>query len=135
MDKYSWNEALILDKIQEVLNSDNLDDLEVSIKDLEIIKDELNKSTTFDEINNCAYILAKNIDELRVSENEDIKHYIVKLKSYLENTHVKTIKAEYNGIEFEVFKDCDVDEVFKEYYSKYDEIYGISQMLSDLGLK
>ena len=67
--------------------------------------------------------------------NEDIKEYILRLKNYLNNTSLKFIKAEFKGIEFEVYKDSNIDDVFNGYYTKYDDVYGISQMLSDLGLK
>ena len=59
----------------------------------------------------------------------------MRLKNYLNNTTFKCIKGEFKGIEFEVYQDSSIEYVFKEYYSKYDEMYGISQMLSDLGLK
>ena len=135
MDKYSWNESMILDKLQEILNNDNLDELELSDETLEFIKEELAKNTTYEEINNSAYIVAENIKELKASSNEDIKDYIARLRDYLDNTSVKFIKAEYRGVDFEVSKDCDIDKVFNEYYKKYDEMYGISELLSDLGLK
>ncbi|MGL5347049.1 MAG: hypothetical protein ACRDA3_06835 [Peptostreptococcaceae bacterium] len=135
MDKYSWNESMILDKLQEILNNDNLDDLELSVENLEFIKDELAKNTTYEEINDSAYIVAENIKELKASSNEDIKDYIARLRDYLDNTSVKFIKAEYKGVDFEVSKGCNIDKVFNEYYKKYDEMYGISDLLSDLGLK
>ena len=49
--------------------------------------------------------------------------------------NLKCIIGEFNGIEFEVHEDSNVDDVFNEYYAKYDKTYGISDMLSDLGLK
>ena len=71
------------------------------------------------------------------SEIEDkyIKEYILRLQNYLNSTNFKCIKAEFKGIEFDVSKNLSFDDIFNEYYSKYDKIYGISQMLSDLGLK
>lgn len=132
--EYAWNDAMILDKIQEILEGKNLDDLEFTEEELENIKNQLSKSISEDEINESAYIVAENIDELKVLDNEDIKDYIVRLKNYLNETSLKCIRAEFKGIDFEVYKDSSVDDVFKEYYSKYDEIYGISDMLSDLGI-
>ena len=64
----------------------------------------------------------------------NIKEYIKRLIKYLNNTNLKCIIGEFKGIEFEVFNDSDVDDVFNDYYSKYDQAYGISQMLSDLDL-
>ncbi len=133
--EYAWNDAMILDKIQEILEGKNLDDLEFTEEELANIKNQLSKSISEDEINESAYIVAENIDELKVLDNEDIKDYIVRLKNYLNETSLKCIRAEFKGIDFEVYKDSSVDDVFKEYYSKYDAIYGISDMLSDLGLK
>ena len=49
--------------------------------------------------------------------------------------NLKCIIGEFKGIEFEVHEDSNVDDVFNEYYAKYDKTYGISDMLSDLGLK
>lgn len=132
--EYAWNDAMILDKIQEILEGKDLDDLEFTEEELENIKNQLSKSISEDEINESAYIVAENIDELKVLDNEDIKDYIVRLKNYLNETSLKCIRAEFKGIDFEVYKDSSVDHVFKEYYSKYDEIYGISDMLSDLGI-
>lgn len=132
--EYSWNDAMILDKIQEILDGKDLDDLEFTEEELENIKNQLSKSISEDEINESAYIVAENIDELKVLDNEDIKDYIVRLKNYLNETSLKCIRAEFKGIDFEVYKDSSVDDVFKEYYSKYDDIYGISDMLSDLGI-
>ena len=60
---------------------------------------------------------------------------ISRLINYLNENNLKSIIGEYEGIEFEVFKNSTVEEVFKNYYDKYDETYGISNMLSDLGLK
>lgn len=133
-NEYAWNDAMILDKIQEILEGKDLDDLEFTEEELENIKNQLSKSISEDEINESAYIVAENIDELKVLDNEDIKDYIVRLKNYLNETSLKCIRAEFKGIDFEVYKDSSVDDVFKEYYSKYDEIYGISDMLSDLGI-
>lgn len=133
-NEYAWNDAMILDKIQEILEGKDLDDLEFTEEELENIKNQLSKSISEDEINESAYIVAENIDELKVLDNEDIKDYIVRLKNYLNTTSLKCIIAEFKGIDFEVYKDSSVDDVFKEYYSKYDEIYGISDMLSDLGI-
>ena len=133
--KYKWNDAMILDKIQEILKGKDLDKLELTEEFLEHIKSQLNESISSEEINQSAYIVANNINELKILPDEDIKAYILRLKNYLYNTTFKCIKAEYKGIEFDVYQDSSVNDVFNEYYSKYDEMYGISQMLSDLGLK
>ncbi|MCC3864057.1 hypothetical protein K0040_06980 [Terrisporobacter petrolearius] len=134
-NKYSWNESMILDKIQEILDNKNIDDLELSKEELEDIISKLNNSISTEELNESACIIAENIDELKVLPKEDVKEYILKLINYLNNTNLKCIIGQFKGIEFEVFKDSKVDDVFKDYYSKYDETYGISSMLSDLGLK
>ncbi|UEL47148.1 hypothetical protein [Terrisporobacter hibernicus] len=132
---YSWNESMILDKIQEILDDKNIDDLELSKEELEDIISKLNNNITTEELNESACIIAENIDELKVLPKEDVKEYILRLINYLNNTNLKCIIGEFKGIEFEIFKDSNVDDVFKDYYSKYDETYGISSMLSDLGLK
>ena len=134
-NSYSWNDAMILDKIQEILDGKNIDDLEFTEENLEYIKTQLNESISSEEINQCAYIVAQNIDELKVLPEDDVKDYIIRLKNYLNNTTFKSIIGEFKGIEFEVYQNSSVEDVFKDYYSKYDEAYGISQMLSDLGLK
>lgn len=134
-NKYSWNESMILDKIQEILDDKNIDDLELSKEELENIISKLSNSISTEELNKSACIVAENIDELNALPEEDIKEYIIRLIDYLNNTNLKCIIGKFKGIEFEVFKDSKVDDVFKDYYSKYDETYGISSMLSDLGLK
>ena len=133
--KYAWNESMILDKIQEILDGKNIDDLEISEKELENIKSKLSDSLSSEELNQSACIVAENIDGLSVLPKEDIKEYISRLIDYLNNTNLKCIIGEFKGIEFEVYKNSNVNDVFKEYYSKYDEAYEISDMLSDLGLK
>ena len=134
-DKYLWNDAMILDKIQEILQEKDLNDLDLTEEDLCSIKTQLNDSLSLEEMNESACLIAENIDELKTSPKEDIKDYISKLINYLDKNNFKCIIGEFNGIVFEVHENSNVDDVFKEYYSKYDEIYGISQMLSDLGLK
>ncbi|MGL6105213.1 hypothetical protein [Romboutsia sp.] len=134
-DKYAWNDAMILDKIQEILKDKNIDELEFTEDELEILKTKLNESISLEELNDSAYLVAQNIDELKVLPNEEPKEYIKRLKNHLNNTTLKCIIGEFKGVEFEVYQDSKVDDVFNDYYSKYDEIYGISQMLSDLGLK
>ena len=134
-NKYAWNDAMILDKIQDILEDKNIDELELTEDYLENLKAQLNKSISIEDITEAGYIVAQNIEDLKVLPNEDIKEYILRLKNYLNNTSLKFIKAEFKGIEFEVYKDSNIDDVFNEYYTKYDDVYGISQMLSDLGLK
>ena len=135
MNKYAWNDAMILDKIQEVLDIENIDDMDITPENLEKIKDLLSENISTEDINNSASILAESIDELKTTSKQDIKDYISRLINYLNKNNVKSIIGEYEGIEFEVFKNSTVEEVFKNYYDKYDETYGISNMLSDLGLK
>lgn len=134
-NKYAWNDAMILDKIQDILEDKNIDELELTEDYLENLKAQLSKSISIEDITEAGYIVAQNIEDLKVLPNEDIKEYILRLKNYLNNTSLKFIKAEFKGIEFEVYKDSNIDDVFNEYYTKYDDVYGISQMLSDLGLK
>lgn len=135
MNKYAWNDAMILDKIQEVLDIENIDDMDITPENLEKIKDLLSENISTEDINNSASILAESIDELKTTSKQDIKDYISRLINYLNENNLKSIIGEYEGIEFEVFKNSTVKEVFKNYYDKYDETYGISSMLSDLGLK
>ena len=135
MNKYAWNDAMILDKIQEVLDIENIDDMDITPENLEKIKDLLSENISTEDINNSASILAESIDELKTTSKQDIKDYISRLINYLNKNNLKSIIGEYEGIEFEVFKNSTVEEVFKNYYNKYDETYGISNMLSDFGLK
>ena len=135
MNKYAWNDAMILDKIQEVLDIENIDDMDITPENLEKIKDLLSENISTEDINNSASILAESIDELKTTSKQDIKDYISRLINYLNENNLKSIIGEYEGIEFEVFKNSTVEEVFKNYYNKYDETYGISNMLSDLVLK
>ena len=134
-NKYAWNDAMILDKIQDILEDKNIDELELTEDYLENLKVQLSESISIEEITEAGCIVAQNIEDLKVLPNEDIKEYILRLKNYLNNTSLKFIKAEFKGIEFEVYKDSNIDDVFNGYYTKYDDVYGISQMLSDLGLK
>ena len=134
-NKYAWNDAMILDKIQDILEDKNIDELELTGDYLENLKVQLSESISIEEITEAGCIVAQNIEDLKVLPNEDIKEYILRLKNYLNNTSLKFIKAEFKGIEFEVYKDSNIDDVFNGYYTKYDDVYGISQMLSDLGLK
>lgn len=134
-DKYAWNDALILDKLQDILKNKNLDELEVTEEELESLRMQLSESLSIDEVTEAGCIVAQNIEELEALPNEDIKDYILRLKNYLNNTSLKFIKAEFKGIEFEVYKNSNIDDVFNDYYDKYDKSYGISEMLSDLGLK
>lgn len=133
--EYGWSESLILGKIQELLDVQSIDDLELDEDTIENLKNKLIQNVSFEEINQSGYIIAKNVKELNVLPQEEIKDYILRLKNYLNNSTLNCIKADFQGIEFEVYKNSSIDDIFKEYYSKYDESYGISQMLSDLGLK
>lgn len=133
--EYGWSESLILDKIQELLDVQSIDDLELDENTIENLKNKLIQNVSFEEINQSGYIIAKNVKELNVLPQEEIKDYILRLKNYLNNSTLNCIKADFQGIEFKIYKNSSIDDVFKEYYSKYDESYGISQMLLDLGLK
>ena len=133
--KYAWNDALILDKIQEILDGKNIDDLDFTQEEIENLKTQLRDNISDDELNESASLLAESIYELKLLPDEDIKSYISRLIDYLDKSNLKCIIGEFNGIEFEVHEDSNVDDVFNEYYAKYDKTYGISDMLSDLGLK
>ena len=104
MNKYAWNDAMILDKIQEVLDIENIDDMDITPENLEKIKDLLSENISTEDINNSASILAESIDELKTTSKQDIKDYISRLINYLNKNNLKSIIGEYEGIEFEVFK-------------------------------
>lgn len=133
--KYTWNDSMILDKIEEILNKKNIDDLELNEDDLDDIKNQLNNNISYEELNESACVIAENIDELNILPEDNIKTYICRLIDYLNKTNLKCIIGNFSGIEFEVRDDSEVDDVFKNYYKKYDETYQITEMLSDLGLK
>ena len=133
-NKFAFNDGMILDKIQEILEGKNIDELELTEEELKMIKSQLEENLSSEELNESSALVASSIEELDVLPNEDIKEYIKRLIKYLNNTNLKCIIGEFKGIEFEVFNDSDVDYVFNDYYSKYDQAYGISQMLSDLDL-
>ena len=133
--KYTWNDSMILDKIEEILNKKNIDDLELNEDDLDDIKNQLNNNISYEELNESACVIAENIDELNILPEDNIKTYICRLIDYLNKTNLKCIIGNFSGIEFEVRDDSEVDDVFKNYYKKYDETYQITDMLSDLGLK
>mgnify|MGYP004625496085 CR=1 FL=1 len=133
-NKFAFNDAMILDKIQEILEGKNIDELELTEEELKMIKSQLEENLSSEELNESSALVASSIEELDVLPNEDIKEYIKRLIKYLNNTNLKCIIGEVKGIEFEVFNDSTVDDVFNDYYSKYDQAYGISQMLSDLDL-
>lgn len=134
-NKFAWNDSMILDKIEEILDGKKIDDLELTEDELNNIKAQLNDALSEEELKESACLLAENIDELKDLPKYDKKEYISNLINYLNYNNLNCIIGECNGIEFEVYKNATVDEVFKDYYSRYDEIYGISDMLSDLGLK
>ena len=133
-NKFAFNDSMILDKIQEILEGKNIDELELTEEELKMIKSQLEENLSSEELNESSALVASSIEELDVLPNEDIKEYIKRLIKYLNNTNLKCIIGEFKGIEFEVFNDSTVDDVFNDYYSKYDQAYGISQMLSDLDL-
>ena len=133
-NKFAFNDAMILDKIQEILEGKNIDELELTEEELKMIKFQLEENLSSEELNESSALVASSIEGLDVLPNEDIKEYIKRLIKYLNNTNLKCIIGEFKGIEFEVFNDSTVDDVFNDYYSKYDQAYGISQMLSDLDL-
>ena len=133
-NKFAFNDAMILDKIQEIIEGKNIDELELTEEELKMIKSQLEENLSSEELNESSALVASSIEGLDVLPNEDIKEYIKRLIKYLNNTNLKCIIGEFKGIEFEVFNDSTVDDVFNDYYSKYDQAYGISQMLSDLDL-
>ena len=133
-NKFAFNDAMILDKIQEILEGKNIDELELTEEELKMIKSQLEENLSSEELNESSALVASSIEGLDVLPNEDIKEYIKRLIKYLNSTNLKCIIGEFKGIEFEVFNDSTVDDVFNDYYSKYDQAYGISQMLSDLDL-
>ena len=133
-NKFAFNDAMILDKIQEILEGKNIDELELTEEELKMIRFQLEENLSSEELNESSALVASSIEELDVLPNEDIKEYIKRLIKYLNSTNLKCIIGEFKGIEFEVFNDSTVDDVFNDYYSKYDQAYGISQMLSDLDL-
>ena len=133
-NKFAFNDAMILDKIQEILEGKNIDELELTEEELKMIRFQLEENLSSEELNESSALVASSIEELDVLPNEDIKEYIKRLIKYLNNTNLKCIIGEFKGIEFEVFNDSTVDDVFNDYCSKYDQAYGISQMLSDLDL-
>ena len=133
-NKFAFNDSMILDKIQEILEGKNIDELELTEEELKMIRFKLEENLSSEELNESSALVASSIEGLDVLPNEDIKEYIKRLIKYLNNTNLKCIIGEFKGIEFEVFNDSDVDDVFNDYYSKYDQAYGISQMLSDLDL-
>ena len=132
---YSWNDSFILDKLEGILKVQNLDELELTDELLNDLLNQLSKNTSYEEINNSAHIIAQNIDTLRPTPSEDAKDYILRLKKYLDTTTFKHIKAEFKGVEFEISKDSYIEDIFDNFYAKYDEMYGITSMLFDLGLK
>ena len=99
MNKYAWNDAMILDKIQEVLDIENIDDMDITPENLEKIKDLLSENISTEDINNSASILAESIDELKTTSKQDIKDYISRLINYLNENNLKSIIGEYEGIE------------------------------------
>lgn len=132
---YEFNDSMIIDKIQDILKGKNIDEIELTDEELGHIKNILGENLSFEEVQDCAYLVAENIDELNILPDEQIKEYIYRLKAYLINTTFNSIKAEFKGVDFVVSRDSSIDDVFKEYYAKYDSLYGISDMLIDLGLK
>ena len=57
-DKYLWNDAMILDKIQEILQEKDLNDLDLTEEDLCSIKTQLNDSLSLEEMNESACLIA-----------------------------------------------------------------------------
>jgi len=111
--KFTWNDSMILDKLQEILDGKNLDELELTVEELENIKTILSENISDEELSNSAYLIANNIDELKLLPSEDIKDYISRLINYLNNNNFNTIIGEFKEIEFEVSKDSNINDVFK----------------------
>ena len=70
-----------------------------------------------------------------VKENDLVDAINKAAKKYLDTTTFKHIKAEFKGVEFEISKDSYIEDIFDNFYAKYDEMYGITSKLFDLGLK
>ena len=111
--EYGWNKSLILDKIQELLDVQSIDELELDENTIENLKNKLIQNVSFEEINQSGYIIAKNVKELNVLPQEEIKDYILRLKNYLNNSTLNCIKADFQGIEFEIYKNSSIDDGFK----------------------
>ena len=102
-NKFAFNDAMILDKIQELLEGKNIDELELTEEELKMIKSQLEENLSSEELNESSALVASSIEGLDVLPNEDIKEYIKRLIKYLNNTNLKCIIGEFKGIEFEVF--------------------------------
>ena len=59
-----------------------------------------------------AYIVAQSIDELKVLPEDNIRDYILRLINYLNDTTFMCIRGEFKGIEFNVYQDSSVEDVF-----------------------
>ncbi|MDO7205502.1 hypothetical protein Q5M85_16665 [Paraclostridium bifermentans] len=59
--EYGWSESLILDKVQELLDVQSIDDLELDEYTIENLKNKLIQNVSFEEITQSGYIIAKNV--------------------------------------------------------------------------
>ncbi|MGL5329411.1 MAG: hypothetical protein ACRDD7_09085, partial [Peptostreptococcaceae bacterium] len=53
-NKYSFNDAMILDKIQEVLNGQNIDDLEFTDEEITNLMTKLSENISYNDIHDSA---------------------------------------------------------------------------------
>ena len=98
MNKYAWNDAMILDKIQEILKDKNIENMDITSEELERIKEQLSESISEEDLNNSSCLLAESIEELKAPK-DDIKAYINKLIKYIKAHNLKCIMGEFDGIE------------------------------------
>ena len=125
---YGFNDNMILDKLIDIFDGKNIEEI-----DINIIKDKLSDSISFDDVKESSFILADSV--VGECNNDNILDYIKDVIAYLQNSSFDIAKTSIKGIEFDIMVDDNPDEVFNNFYTMYDEMYGISDMLSDFGLK
>ena len=76
-NKFAFNDSMILDKIQEILEWKNIDELELTEEELKMIRFQLEENLSSEELNESSALVASSIEELDVLPNEDIKEYIM----------------------------------------------------------
>ena len=130
---YGFNDNMILDKLIDIFDGKNIEEIDFSENNINIIKDKLSDSISFDDVKESSFILADSV--VGECNNDNILDYIKDVIAYLQNSSFDIAKASIKGIEFDIMVDDNPDEVFNNFYTMYDEIYGISDMLSDFGLK
>ena len=130
---YGFNDNMILDKLIDIFDGKNIEEIDFSENNINIIKDKLSDSISFDDVKESSFILADSV--VGECNNDNILDYIKDVIAYLQNSSFDIAKTSIKGIEFDIMVDDNPDEVFNNFYTMYDEIYGISDMLSDFGLK